>query len=191
MVDHPNGEVMYRGICWIILLVSLLATAAGAADSMSITGAVTKPGDWTVEKLKTDLAADVTSITYTGHDGKHTSSAVPLVALLKAAGMTTDLPQPPKGIDPKTKHAETHYAVIVEGSDGYIAVFSLAELMPDLGNRHVYLALDVDAKAWSDKDAPAKLVAIDDVKPARWVHSVKTITVVKIERPTTQAVVGK
>jgi DMSO/TMAO reductase YedYZ molybdopterin-dependent catalytic subunit len=178
---------MQRAIWLTILILSLAIQSVHAADdAVTVTGAVDKPGDWTVDKLKTDLSADVTSITYTGHDGKHTGNAVPLVSLLKAAGLQTDLPMPPKGVAARQKHAEMHYAVMVEGKDGYVAVFSIAELMPDLGNRHIYLALDVDGKPWPEKESPLKLVASDDVKPARWVHNVTKITVVKIEPPATQ-----
>lgn len=170
--------------CWLIAGVALGADAG--ADKITVGGAVDKPGDWTVARIKAELAADVTTISYSAHDGKHTSTAVPLAALLKATGAQTQLAQPPKGVDARNKHSEMHYTVIVEGRDGYFALFSIAELMSDLGNRHVYLALDADGKPFSDAEAPMKLVVPEDEKPARWVHSVQTISLVKVERPATQ-----
>lgn len=172
----------------VLSLIALCALigANAANDKVTIAGAVDKPGEWTVARIKADLAADITTITYTGHDGKHTSSAVPLASLLKAVGVQTELKPPPKGVDPKAKHGEMHFAVTVQGRDGYFAVFSIAELMTDLGNRHIWLALDVDGKPWPAAEAPMKLVVPDDEKPARWVHSVETISVVSVGAPATQ-----
>ncbi len=176
---------------WIIGLACLAMLAASlraapASDGISVGGIVDKPGDWTVVRLKRELAADVTSVDYTGHDGKHTSTAVPLVALLKAAGAATELKQPAKGVTGAEKHAEMHYAVVVQGRDGYFAVFSIGELMTDLDNRKIYLALDEDGKPLPDADGPMKLIVPDDGKPARWVHGVQSVSVVRVEPAATQ-----
>jgi DMSO/TMAO reductase YedYZ molybdopterin-dependent catalytic subunit len=185
---NPKEVAMYRPI-FIAFLVCLVFTAtlhAAANDSITVNGTVDKPGEWTADKLKTELAADVTSISYTGHDGKHSSTAVPLVSLLKAAGVATQLGNPPKGTVGKDKHAELHFAVVVQGRDGYYTVLSISEIMAELGNKKIWLALDVDGKPWPEADAPMKLVIADDAKPARWVHSVQMISVVKVEPPATQ-----
>jgi hypothetical protein len=162
-----------------------LTASLRAGDTVTVTG-TDKSTDWTVAKLKSDLAADVTTITYTGHDGKHTSTAVPLVSVLKAAGVQAELKNPTKGTDPKARHPEMHMVVTVQGRDGFYVVLSLAELMPELGNKKVWLALDVDGKPWPDADVPMKLVVADDEKTARWVHSVQTISVTKVDPPSTQ-----
>ncbi len=173
------------GLACLAMQVASLR-AAPASDGISLGGIVDKPGDWTVVRLKRELAADVTSVDYTGHDGKHTSTAVPLVSLLKAAGAATELKQPAKGVTGAEKHAEMHYAVVVQGRDGYFAVFSIGELMADLANRKIYLALDEDGKPLPDADGPMKLIVPDDGKPARWVHGVQSVSVVKVEPAATQ-----
>jgi hypothetical protein len=167
------------------LAIACTIQARADHDSISVFSG-DKSGDWSLTRIKTELAADITTIDYVGHDGKHTSSAVPLASLLKAAGVPVELTNPKKGVDPKEKHAELHLAITVQGRDGYYTVFSIAELMPELTSKKVWLALDVDGKPWPDTEAPMKLVVKDDEKPARWVHSVQTITVVKIEPPATQ-----
>ena len=170
----------------VVLLIALLLASPLRADSVSITGTIDKPGDWTVDRVRTELAADVATISYTGHDGKkHTSMAVPLLSLLKASGLQTQLKSSPNA-DPKTKHFELRLAVAVQGHDGYVAAFSLSELQPDLGNRHVWLAFDTDGQPLAASDGPMKLVASDDAKPARWVHAVQTISVVNVAPPTTK-----
>ncbi len=177
----------YTKLIATALFLALTASLHAAAnDSITINGTVDKPGDWTADKLKTEFASDVTTISYVGHDGKHSSTAVPLVSLLKAAGVAMEMKPVPKGTTPKDKHAELHLAVIVQGRDGYFTVLSISELMAELGNKKVWLALDVDGKPWPEADQPMKLVIPDDAKPARWVHSVQSITVVKVEPPATQ-----
>jgi DMSO/TMAO reductase YedYZ molybdopterin-dependent catalytic subunit len=175
------------GILWLLLVVPALRADA-SPDRISVNGSVDKPGDWTVARLKLELAGDVTKIEYSAHDGKHTSSVVPLASLLKAAGVQTGLKQPPKGVTGKDKHVETHYTVVVQGRDGYYAVFSIGELMTDLDNRKIWLALDEDGKALPDADGPMKLIVPDDGKPARWVHGVQSVSVVKVEPPATRPV---
>jgi hypothetical protein len=176
-----------RRMNFAIGLICILATAASmrAADTFTVT-VNDNPSDWTVAKIKTDLAADITKLEYTGHDGKHTSSVVPLISVLKAAGVDTALKKP-TGNDP-TKHAELHFAIIVQGRDGYSTLFSIGELMADLANRPVFIALDVDGKPWPAAEAPVKLIVPEDQKPARWVHSVQAISVVNVQSPATQPV---
>jgi DMSO/TMAO reductase YedYZ molybdopterin-dependent catalytic subunit len=155
-------------------------------DAISVDGCVSKPDDWTVARLKSELSADIGTVSYTTKDQKHTSSAVPLVALLKASGVSTQLKADPTA-DPKTKHHELRLVVVVQGVDGYVATFSLAELLGELGNRPAWLAFEMDEKPLSATEGPLKLIVPDDQKPARWVHAVRSISVVDIT-PTTQPV---
>jgi hypothetical protein len=160
---------------------------ARAADPapVSVGGVVATPGDWSVDRLKTELAADVTSVSYATHGQHHTSKAVSLLSVLKAAGLPGQLKKNPK-VDPTLKHPELRLVVLVEGRDGYPATFSLAELMGELGNRPVWLALDEDGKALSGTEGPVKLIVPDDQKPARWVHAVRSVMVIDITKLTTK-----
>jgi DMSO/TMAO reductase YedYZ molybdopterin-dependent catalytic subunit len=166
------------GILCVIALSTSLRAGPGA-DAITIDGSVAKPGDWTIDRIRTEFADQITSLDYVGHDGPHTSKVVPLISLLKAAGVETQLKT--AKVAPNVKHAELHYAVVVQGRDGYYTVLSIAELMPEMSKNKFYLALDVDGKPWPATEAPMKMIASDDGKPARWVHSVQTISVVKLE----------
>lgn len=175
---------------FIVSLLALLALSASALaqpgpDTLSVTGAVSKPTDWTADQLKTQFASDLKSITFTSHDTPHTANAIPLFSLLKAAGAPTDLTMTPK-TDPKTKNFPLRFFVLIQGRDGYTAGFSLAELLPDIGHEEAWLALDLDGKPLSESDGPARLIVPSDAKPARWVHEVRTITLVNGVAPTTQ-----
>jgi DMSO/TMAO reductase YedYZ molybdopterin-dependent catalytic subunit len=175
----------------ITLVLFSLAIAAPVRagtdpDAITIGGSVEKPGDWTVARLKTDLAADISPISYTSHDGtKHSSNAVPLLALLKASGVQTQLKPDPKA-DPRLKHHELRQVVVVQGRDGYVATFSLAELLGELGNRPAWLAFDIDGGPLPASDGPIKLIVPDDQKPARWVHGIQIISVIDVTPPTTR-----
>lgn len=68
--------------------------------------------------------------------------------------------------------------VLVDARDGYRVLYSLAELDPGTGNRKVYLVDRCGGKPLDDEQGPLRLVAPEDVRPARWVRQVKAITVV-------------
>jgi Oxidoreductase molybdopterin binding domain len=170
-------------LAWIALSASL--HAAAGADGITVSGAVDKPGVWTADRLKSELAADLAAISYTSRGHKHTANAVSLLSVLKAAGVQTQLKMDPKA-DPKIKNFELRLVVVVRGRDGYVAAFSLAELLADVGNRHVWLALDADGQALSPSEGPVRLMVPEDEKPARWIRGVQSIVVVNCAIPTTQ-----
>jgi DMSO/TMAO reductase YedYZ molybdopterin-dependent catalytic subunit len=149
-------------------LLICLSAALGAdrPDAVTIGGNVSHSQSWTTAELSTDFAKQAQTIQYTSKSGKHSALAVPIMALIDAAG--------PK-FDPKIKNHVLRFDVVVEGRDGYTANFALPELMSDFGDRPVWLALDMDGKPLADRDAPASLIVPADKKPGRWVHGIKTI----------------
>ena len=115
---------------WLIAFAALTATAAAPAPfAIHIAGNAVQPSDWTIDDLQTRFAADITPIEYTTKGVKHTFTCVPLISLLKAAGVQTDFTMHPSA-DPKLKNPQLREAVIVTGRDGYTVVFSLAEILP-------------------------------------------------------------
>jgi DMSO/TMAO reductase YedYZ molybdopterin-dependent catalytic subunit len=88
--------------------------------------------------------------------------------------------------DPRMKNSELRLVVGVECRDGYLITFSLGELLADIGNRHVWLALDMDGQPLPQRDGPIRLIVPEDVKPGRWAHAVQAIFVVNITAPTTR-----
>lgn len=140
------------------------------ADSLKVTGDVKKSESWTISRLKTEFAGQVKSMSYTLKGEKHTAHAVPLRILIDTEGIR---------VNPHIKHHELQFHIDVTGHDGYTVAFSLAELLPEIGNRAVWVALDRDDKALpSNEGPPLDLIVPDDVKPARWVHGIVSVTVV-------------
>jgi len=163
---------------------ALLPAISSRADdaAIHITGAVSKPVEWTTAQLRETFAADLHAVDYTAKDGKHTSRCIPLLSILKSAGVDSAVGKNPAA-DPKAKNQSLHLAIIIRGRDGYVAVFSLAELLPEIGNKPAWVAIDQDNSSLSDRDTPAKLIVPADAKPGRWVHGIDIIQVID-ESPT-------
>jgi hypothetical protein len=119
--------------------------------------------------LKSEFGGQVKTITYTLKGAHHTAHAVPLLAVVNWSR--------PK-FNAHIKHHQLQFVVEVEGQDGYTADFSLGELLPEIGNEKVWVALDQDGKPLADEEGPVELVIPGDRKPARWVRGVAAMLVV-------------
>ena len=69
--------------------------------------------------------------------------------------------------------------LLVEAVDGYRAVFSLAELEPELTDRIIILADTKDGQPLPPREGPFRVIVSGEKLPARWVRQVKTLTVRK------------
>jgi hypothetical protein len=67
--------------------------------------------------------------------------------------------------------------VVAEASDGYRALFALAEVDSGFMNSEILVADTVDGSPIDEKRGPFRLVAPHDKRPARWVRMLKSITV--------------
>jgi hypothetical protein len=99
-------------------------------------------------------------------------SGSPLAEVLKAAGLLLD-----SGMT-SIREAVT-MSVIVEGVDGYRAVFALAELDPELTDRVILLADTKDGQPLPPREGPFRIIVPGEKSPGRWVRQVRTITVRK------------
>jgi DMSO/TMAO reductase YedYZ molybdopterin-dependent catalytic subunit len=107
------------------------------------------------------------------HEGKvHEYGGLNLHDILTKAGVAS-------GHDLRGKDMADY--VLVEASDGYRAVFSLAELDPDLGNSQVIVAESADGQPLGPKKGPLRLVVPGDKRPARWVRMVTNISVMRAQ----------
>ena len=96
----------------------------------------------------------------------------PLVQVLKAGGLLLDSGM--AGI-----RETVTMTVLVEGTDGYRAAFSLAELDPELIDRVVLLADAKDGQPLPAREGPFRIIVPGEKRPARWVRQVKAVTVRK------------
>jgi hypothetical protein len=176
----------YLLVGMLMLSALVLTTRADSqTDGVSVAGAVDKPGDWTIARLKSDLPKDVQQIEFTRHGQKHVATVAPLLKVLEAAGIKTELKMGPT-MAPTQKNYPLRLVVVVSGRDGYTSTFSLAELLPDFGNHPAWLEIDEDGKPLPPNYGPLSLLVPDDVKPGRWVHGVGAITVLDASIAATQ-----
>lgn len=143
------------------------AKPVGPASPLRITFGA-QSAEFTMEKL---AALPHTSITvFNGHaNANQTFSGVPLISLLKPLGVT----EQPRGKDFKLY-------IEAEGSDGYVVVYSIAEVTPYIHDGTVIVADAVDGKPLAD-NGPFQLVATGEKHPARWVRNLVAIRVLHAE----------
>ena len=98
-----------------------------------------------------------------------TYSGVPLIDLLKPLGV----PDKPHGKD-------LRLYLVAEGSDGYKAVYAVAEVNPDVHEATVMVADTLDGKPIA-ASGPLQLVATGEKRPARWVRNLVAIRVLTAE----------
>ena len=127
-----------------------------------------KSAQWTPSAL---AALPHTSITVFNIHAKvnQTYSGVPLIDLLI-----------PLGVPAKPHGKDLRLYLVAEGSDGYKAVYSVAEVNPDLHDATVIVADSLDGKPIGDS-GPLLLVATGDKRPARWVRNLVAIRVLAAE----------
>jgi len=102
-------------------------------------------------------------------NASQTYAGVPLIDLLTPLGV----PDKPHGKD-------LRLYLVAEGSDGYKAVYSIAEVNPDVHDATVIVADSLDGKPISDS-GPLQLVATGDKRPARWVRNLVAVRVLTVE----------
>jgi hypothetical protein len=98
-----------------------------------------------------------------------TYSGVPLIDLLVRLGV----PAKPHG-------KELRHYLVARGADGYEAVYSVAEVNPDVHDATVIVADSLDGKPIAS-NGPFQLVATREKHPARWVWSLIAIQVLTAE----------
>ncbi len=141
-------------------------TSAGHAPTLHVSG----PTGQSVELAVHDLDAMAReTVNVVDERGKHaTYTGVPLIEILGRVGT-------PTGKDLRGKQVALY--VLVGASDGYHAVFALAELDPAFTDRRVLLVDQRDGKKLGPAEGPFRIIAPGEKRHARWVHNVTSLTV--------------
>jgi DMSO/TMAO reductase YedYZ molybdopterin-dependent catalytic subunit len=145
------------------------SSTPSASAALVVTGAVGQDVKLNLDDLR---KLPRKSVTTKGHDDQmHRYDGVPIAALLAKAGV-------PLGSALRGKSMAL--AVVAEGSDGYRAAFSLAELDDDFAAEAVLIADSVDGQPLGSDQGPLRLVVPGDKRQGRWVRMLKSITVVNL-----------
>jgi len=157
-----------------LVCLSMPAFSADPAGSFKVSGDVQSETTWNAALIKQDLKADIQLVHYELKGQKHTANCVPILSVINASH---------PAVNSRIKHHDLQFTVSVQGFDGYAVAFSMAELLPEIGNRKVWIALDEDGKAPTEEGGALQVIVPDDVKPARWVHSITAITITDGAKP--------
>lgn len=123
-------------------------------------------------------ALGTTEVTWTERGTAHKVRGVALDKVLVTAGF--DKGGMSKEMSPAQKRAGWKKVVRVTATDGFQAIFSCAEVSPDMGSTTAVLALDVDGKPIGDDVGPFRLVVPTDKEPSRSVRNVKRIEILDL-----------
>jgi DMSO/TMAO reductase YedYZ molybdopterin-dependent catalytic subunit len=157
-------------LCALLLTATLRAQqqAAAPATELRIDGAVTTPLVLTVADLK-KMPRKTLSVFNPHEKKRETYEGVLLEELLARAGV-------PQGEKLRGPAMATY--VIAEAEDGYRVTFSLAELDSGILDSEILVADSMDGAPLPSKVGPFRLVGPHEKRPARWIRTLKSLTVV-------------
>ncbi len=148
------------------MLVSGIMALSSQAQTITISGEVTKPLTLQAADLK---AMPHTSVTAKERDGNERAySGIPLIDLLRQAGAT---------VGSELRGANLTKFVLIKAADGYEVLFALPELDPEFATRTIVLADSVDGAPLAQGVGPYRMVVPGEKKPTRWIRQVKSIEV--------------
>jgi DMSO/TMAO reductase YedYZ molybdopterin-dependent catalytic subunit len=153
-----------------IPLVGRLDAQARPTASLTISGDISRPMTLQITDLKA-MPRTTVSLMDQGREVKY--EGVLVAEILKRAGA-------PLGQD-MTGAAVSTYVVGI-ASDGYQAVFSLAELDPGFTRSEIIVADSADGKPLFDYQGPLRIVAPKDTRGARGVRMLEKLQVVQVRK---------
>ncbi len=150
------GERVYTAPMLWTLLLSLAATPSVRLEGAGLTAA-----SFTVEQLK---ALGPVTVDWKDKSGAHRMTGVPVERLLRKQGLS-ELP----------RHAELRAVLIATAEDGFVAVFSVGELLAEVGPSTVLLAWEQDGKPLAAPHGVFRLVVPTDKKGARSLYQLRSL----------------
>jgi hypothetical protein len=157
------------------LLLTLLAAPDAGLPAPTVDG----PGG---KRLTLDAAA-LTRLgrveeSWTSRGTTRKVSGVSLQKILAEVGVEPGEMGP--NLTPPQKVRGLRQAVVVTARDAFQAVFSVGELIPELGPTRVLVVDRVDGKALDAAEGPLRLVVLTDQSPSRSARQIRRIQVVNL-----------
>lgn len=150
---------------FLSVLALIVALSPGWATAQTVRA--TRLDGRVVEVSAADLAAlPRQTLSLTAHGETHVYQGPTLASVLER--LDARLEQRLRGAALKTY-------VVVRAADGYVVVFSLAEIDPAMSPTVVILADEADGAPLSAEEGPLRLIVEGDARPARSVRQVTAI----------------
>jgi hypothetical protein len=146
------------------------APAEKAAESLTVKGLPEK-SSFTIAELQ---ALGSETVDWEIHGQKSSAAGVSVDKVLSKAGFNAG--PMGKNVGKKEKRSGWKRALIATASDGFQAVFSCAELFPEMGTTHAVLAWTIDGKP----QEPLRLVVTTDKEPSRSIYKLVRLEVVDL-----------
>ena len=173
---------MHRSTNLMLLALAACATPEPAASplrpedlatsTLAVTGDGLRPTQFDAALLESLGGEDVG---WAHHAETHVYRCVDLHAVLGHCGHEAGTGGP--GADPRTKHAGWRKAVRATAADGFDAVFSTAELMPEIGPSRALVAWRKDGAPIDSQEGPLRLLVPTDKKGSRSIRQLVRIDV--------------
>ncbi len=148
-----------------------VTTSGGYSTSFQLRGQVMHPKTYSLASLAVLPVTRQNVVLYAGSGQVNASyTGVLLWDLLSTAGLI---------INPTSKNDLLRQRVVVTGSDGYQAVFSLGELAPQFGGEQVMVAYGVNGALFDQSSGFAKIIVPGDKAGGRAVGTIVRIEVLE------------
>lgn len=163
------------------LLITLLFAGAPLqaepAPPLAVRGDLPQTGTLSLADLQ---ALGPVTVSFDIHGKRHSAVGAPLGKVLARFGF---VPGPMgKGVAPSEKRAGYKKAVVASAPDGFQAVFSIAELTPEMGPTQVLVAWQMDGQPLGADMGPLRLVVPTDKEPSRCLYHLQRLDVVDLRR---------
>lgn len=181
VTGHRTRRAIIQMVALLFSLVlvlpafSTVLAQSGYAESFVLTGLVEKSKTFTQADLQGYPSVTLTAAFGAGQgfqSGRFTG--VQLWDLLQEAKIQ---------LDPARNNDRLRKYVVITGSDGYDAIFSLAELDPDFGAEMVLIAYAKDGQPLGPSEGMARAVIGTDKRGGRLVSNVVRIEVRDVDSP--------
>lgn len=133
---------------------------------VTVSGEVLTPLQLSLKDLQAMTVQEVKTKDMQGTE--HVYTGVPLVEILRAAGVT---------LGRELRGENLTKSLLLGAADGYEVVYALAEIDPEFTDEVVLLAFSVDGQPLPNGEGPFRIVAPGDKRPARWIRELNSIKV--------------
>lgn len=166
----------------VVAAACLLVGCAGTKASSSTSSRLRVDGDVTARR--TLSVEDVESmglkdVEWGGEGETSVYQAVPLEAVLRCVGVE---PGEMEAAKPKEKRPGWKFAVVATATDGFQAVFSVAEIFHGMGRTEAYVATREKGNRLDDSTGPFRLIVPTDGEASRSVRNLERLTVIDLRK---------
>ena len=165
----------------VVAAACLLAGCAGTKASSSPSSRLRVDGDVTARTLSVE---DVESLGLKDVECSRKGEtadfqAVPLEAVLRCVGVE---PGEMNAAKPVEKRPGWKLTVVATATDGFQAVFSVAEVFHDMGRTEAYVATREKGHRLDDSTGPFRLIVPTDGEGSRSVRNLERLTIIDLRK---------